>query len=45
MGTMESLIATTKQVRKSVHVALDSKQRAVWATIYNQFTVEANGGT
>ena len=41
MGTMVFLTVTTKQMRKSVHVALDSRRRAVWATINNQFTVEA----
>ena len=44
MGTMVNLTATTRQEFKSVHVALDSKHSAVWATINNQFVVEANDG-
>ena len=44
MGTMVNLTVTNQARCKSVHVALDSKQRAVWATINNQFVVEANDG-
>ena len=44
MGTMVNLTVTTRQEFKSVHVALDSKHSAVWATIHNQFVVEADDG-